>query len=252
MEAYTALFAWYPTVHKSEKSGIPVVSRAALLLVGSMHNVVVLTRDPTELPSELALRLKEGDPRVPLLVRGTHAMLKTILHRYARINEMLERSLIDIESRQAGISDRIFLDLTFSLRGEITRVRSSLKHLADVLSRLAEKPVAIKGFEELPRPQFALLCDDAENLYESVDDHLGTLGALVDLRLNVSSFQMNKVMRLLAVLTALALVPAVAGGLLGMNLSDNPWSPTLAQVSFGVAAGMALSLYVFAVKGWLR
>ena len=31
---------------------------------------------------------------------------------------------------------------------------------------------------------------------------------LVDLRLNVSSFQMNRVMRLLALLTALALMPA--------------------------------------------
>jgi hypothetical protein len=37
-----------------------------------------------------------------------------------------------------------------------------------------------------------------------------------------------------------------------MNLTDTPRSATLAQVPFGVAAGMALSLYVFAVKGWLR
>jgi hypothetical protein len=41
-------------------------------------------------------------------------------------------------------------------------------------------------------------------------------------------------------------------GLLGMNLLDAPWPATIAQVSFGVAAGMALSLYVFAIKGWLR
>jgi len=63
---------------------------------------------------------------------------------------------------------------------------------------------------------------------------------------------MNRVMRLLALLTALALIPATAGGLLGMNLAGSPWPGTLAQVSFGVAAGMALSLYVFATKGWLR
>jgi Mg2+ and Co2+ transporter CorA len=241
-----------PDVKNTDLSIIPSVSRVPVLLVGSMNNVVVLTRNPVELPKEIDQRLQEEGPHDGPLVRGTFAMLKAILRRYAGINEVLERALIDIESRQAGLSDRIFLDQTFRLRGEITRVRSSLKHLADVLTQLAEKPVAIKGFENAPRAQFAVLADDAENLYESVDDHLDTLGALVDLCLNVSSFQMNKVMRLLAILTALALVRAVAGGLLGMNLSDNPWSPTLAQVTFGVAVGMALSLYVFAVKGWLR
>ena len=37
-----------------------------------------------------------------------------------------------------------------------------------------------------------------------------------------------------------------------MNLLDTAWNATLAQVAFGVAGGMALSLYVFAIKGWLR
>jgi Mg2+ and Co2+ transporter CorA len=68
----------------------------------------------------------------------------------------------------------------------------------------------------------------------------------------VSSFQMNKVMRLLALLTTLALIPSVAGGLLGMNLAGSPWPVTLSQIAFGMAASMALSLYVFAIKGWLR
>ena len=102
------------------------------------------------------------------------------------------------------------------------------------------------------RAQFAFLADQANDLYDRVDDMRETLAALVDLRLNVASFQMNKVMRLLAILTTLALIPSVAGGVLGMNLADTPWPPTLAEVSFSVAAGMAFSLYLFAVKGWLR
>ena len=97
-----------------------------------------------------------------------------------------------------------------------------------------------------------MLADDAGDLYESIEDLRDSLQALVDLRLNVSSFQMNRVMRLLALLTALALIPATAWGLLGMNLQDTPWPGTLSQVSFAVSAGMALSLYLFAIKGWLR
>ncbi|MDH3452773.1 MAG: hypothetical protein OEN20_10150, partial [Gammaproteobacteria bacterium] len=112
--------------------------------------------------------------------------------------------------------------------------------------------IAIHGFEPAHRELFTLLADDAGDLYETVDDLRETLAAVVDLRLNVSSFQMNRVMRLLALLTALALIPATVGGLLGMNVLGSPWPATFGQVTFGVAAGMALSLYVFAVKGWLR
>jgi Mg2+ and Co2+ transporter CorA len=196
--------------------------------------------------------LDETDTGIPALVKATHALLESIVSRYARINDQLETAIMQIEIDQAALNDRVFLDRTFRLRGEITRVRSSLKHLSQVLRRMAHQQVAIKGFEVVPRPAFAVLADDADNVYESIDDLMVSLGALVDLRLNVSSFQMNKVMRVLAVLTALTLIPAVTGGLLGMNLSDNPWPATLQQVSFGVAVGMALCLYIFAVKGWLR
>ena len=43
---------------------------------------------------------------------------------------------------------------------------------------------------------------------------------------------MNRVMRVLAVVSVLGLIPAVVGGLLGMNLADNPWPVTLPQVTF--------------------
>jgi Mg2+ and Co2+ transporter CorA len=59
-------------------------------------------------------------------------------------------------------------------------------------------------------------------------------------------------MRLLAIVSALALIPAVVGGLMGMNLADNPWPATLAQVAFGTFVLMLCVLYTFLAKGWLR
>ena len=62
---------------------------------------------------------------------------------------------------------------------------------------------------------------------------------------------MNRVMRVLAVVSVLGLIPAVVGGLFGINLIDNPWPFTLRQVAFFVVYGTVLCLYVFLVKGWL-
>ncbi len=78
------------------------------------------------------------------------------------------------------------------------------------------------------------------------------LQSLMELHMNITSFEMNKFMKLLAIVGFLGLIPSVAGGLLGMNVMGNPWSVTLGQVAFGIAMGMAISLYVFAIKGWLR
>ncbi len=252
MDRYTVMFAWYPSVAPRADGELPRVKRAPVLLVGSTTNVVVLTREAGDLYETTQRRLAEVDVTHPPLVRATYALLKSIVRQYTRVAETLETALIEIESGQAQLSDRLFLDRTFRLRAEISRVRGSMKHLKDVLRVLAEKPVAIRGLEKGRRPLFELLADDGEEVYESVDDTMTSVAALVDLRLNLASFQMNKVMRLLAILTTLTLIPAVTGGLLGMNVEGNPWSATLGQVTYGVAAGMAISLYVFAVKGWLR
>ena len=63
---------------------------------------------------------------------------------------------------------------------------------------------------------------------------------------------MTKFMRLLAVVNVLALIPAVVGGLLGMNILGAPWSLTLPQVGFFTLLVNLFCLYYFAVRGWLR
>ncbi len=96
------------------------------------------------------------------------------------------------------------------------------------------------------------LFEDAGDLYETVDNIREGLLSPIDLHLNIVSYEMNRVMRILAVVSVLGLIPAVIGGLLGMNLIDNPWRFTLPQVAFGVCLGMVFTLYLFLVKGWLR
>jgi Mg2+ and Co2+ transporter CorA len=59
-------------------------------------------------------------------------------------------------------------------------------------------------------------------------------------------------MKMLAVLTALTMVPAIVRGLLGMNLIDNPWPATLLQMVTVVGLVMVLTAWVYFNIGWLR
>lgn len=151
------------------------------------------------------------------------ALAGVIADAYPDVVEQLESSLLLIEIEQAGLRDVSFLARSFELRADILRVRSSLKHLESVLRKLSRGQLSIPGLDEANREIFGLLADDTCDLYENIEDLRESLQALVDLRLTVSSFQMNRVMRLLALLTALALTPTIAGGSLGMNLQDSPW-----------------------------
>ncbi len=252
LERFAALFVWYPTLADDGASAEEGIKRTALLLVGSAQNVVVLARHRTELLSSIESRMAEYTTTGPLLVRATYALIDSVLRAYSGVAESMEINLTRLEAGSPLASDAEFLDHTFKLRAEIARTRSNLRHLKEVVRCFAGENISIHGFEAGSRPQFKLLADDAEAIFARIDDLHDSLSALVDLRLNVAAFQMNRVMRMLAVLTTLALIPTIAGGLLGMNLADSPWTATLPQVSFCVAAGMALSLYVFAVKGWVR
>lgn len=252
MDKYTTLFLWFPSLVKVEDNQVPSIRRDGMLLLGSEHNVLVLSQNSISLGADMLAQSKELDDNSSLLVSNTWAFLRVIILRYTEIIDHLEKSLLSIDTQQKSMSDKVFLDTTFRLRSELIRMRSNIKHLSQCIRQLAEKPISIKGFSKPPQALFAILFDDAQSLYDGLDDLLNNLSAVVELRLNISSFQMNKVMRLLAILTTLTLIPAITGGMLGMNLLDNPWPLSLAEVTYCVAAGMSFSLYIFAIKGWFR
>jgi Mg2+ and Co2+ transporter CorA len=70
--------------------------------------------------------------------------------------------------------------------------------------------------------------------------------------MNTLNYEMTRVMRIVAVMTALALIPTTIGGLLGENLIDAPWSMTIYEIVFIVMLFMSLAVYFFFRKGWLR
>jgi hypothetical protein len=88
---------------------------------------------------------------------------------------------------------------------------------------------------------------DIDYLYDTMLNIREEVLSVIDLHLNVVSFEMNRVMRVLAVIGALGLIPAIVGGLIAP-----PSMLALPQVIFLVFFGMAIGLYFFLIKGWLR
>ena len=189
---------------------------------------------------------------LPFPVRMACQFLKTVLEADETLVGLFEAELGKLEELPVRESRQQFFQRTFRLKKELSAAASDLWRLRGVLKALVEARVKLPGSNAGELPFLRELSETADYLYETVDNVREGVLSLIELHLNVVSFEMNRVMRVLAVVSVLGLIPAVVGGLLGMNLSDNPWPFTLPQVTFAVGMGMVTCLYFFVVKGWLR
>ncbi len=63
---------------------------------------------------------------------------------------------------------------------------------------------------------------------------------------------MNKVMKVIAVITCLAVIPSTIGGLLGVNLDEGTFPIRLVEIFFIVFSLMLLGAYAFYKMDWLK
>lgn len=194
----------------------------------------------------------EGGDETPFALRMLGHVLDRVIQQNESVVGQFEHELRGLEEVPIRESSPAFFERTFRLKRELSVAQADLWRLKGVLAELAEERVRLPGGATTMTELFRRLRTDAEYLYETVINLRDEAVSVLELHLNIVSFDLNRVMRVLAVVSVLGLIPAVIGGLFGMNLIDNPWPFTLPQVAFAVCFGMVLCIYFFFVKGWLR
>lgn len=226
----------------------PSGQRDAVLVILRAGGALTLSMYQTRLPPD-AQHGDASDELTPEVILAS--VVRVILTAHEETAGRIEQAMRLLEEMPADTSPESFFERIFSLRRQLSASKADLRRLRGLLQALS------RGRNRLPGAQGPLehgddLIEQAAGLYENVDAMNESLLSLLDLHLNIASYGMNRFMRLLAIVSALALIPAVIGGLLGMNLADNPWPLTLDQVAFGVLFAMVTVLYIFLAKGWLK
>ena len=246
---YAGFFVTLPEV-----GATGAVGREGVYVLVGEENVLSLSRRATALPSlagTAAENAEQAALRFP--ARTAHLFLRTVLSQSERLAGMHQDELHALEDVPVRDSRAEFFERTFRLKKELTAVQADLWRLRALLAELADGRAPLPGAgAATEREVFQRLADDAAFLLETVTTTREEVLSLIELHINVVSFDMNRVMRVLAVVSVLGLIPSVVGGLFGMNLADNPWPFTLPQVAFAIGTSMVLALYFFFVKGWLR
>ena len=245
----TDFFLWVPTV---AEDGFPVVSRNQLLMHVSANGILTATSFPFDLPTAVSLGAEGNLSSSPFPASVTYRVLALLRDRYEFVSVRHEDEIRRLEEFRVTGRGTLFLGDAFRLQQEISSASADLWRLKGVVRKLADGKLPLPGADTRHDPVLDNILSDIDDLDNEFTKLKEDLKSLMELHMNVTSFEMNKFMKLLAVVGFLGLIPSVAGGLLGMNVLGNPWSVSLGQVAFGVGMGMAISLYVFAIKGWLR
>jgi Mg2+ and Co2+ transporter CorA len=219
--------------------------RTPVLLLVSQRHLLSLSLHPVELQSQ------PGNDDLPWGTRCALHVIREVLGRNEALALRVERELTYLETLPAQESPESFFQAIFRLKRNLTLAKGDLWRLRGLLGTLAG------GERELPglggdNACLKRLAGQADYLHETIEKAQEQLLTLLDLHLNIASYDVNRFMRLLAVVSSLALIPTIIGGLLGMNILGNPWPLTLAQVAFGTFILMLCVLYAFLAKGWLR
>jgi len=244
---YLSLFVWVP-----ERTADNQIVRNGLLLLASDKSVVTFCRRSVHLMEKIAGSVTGELASLPFPTRTLCQFLKTVLDANEALVARFDEELGGLEELPVRDSRQQFFERTFRLKKELSAAQSDLWRLRGVLKELAEPRLKLPGVVAGEIPFLRDLAETGDYLYETVNNVREGVLSLIELHLNIVSFEMNRVMRVLAVVSVLGLIPAVVGGLFGMNLADNPWPFTLPQVTFVVGFAMVSSLYFFVVKGWLR
>ncbi len=228
------------------------VNRTGLLVICHGQNIITLSLTRTDLFHQIIEKAKKvHSPGDPIVITILYTILKYILERDRQIITGLEQELMTLESIPLKKRPANFLETTFHLRKEINPLVPSLSHLKEIVSVITSKRLPLEGFGKRHEEIFDILADEATYLYETSSEARDNLQSLVDLYINTTSFQTNRAMRMIAVITSLGIIPTVLG-LLGSNIMGTPWDIQLWQIFSVLGLSMLAMGWVFYRLGWLK
>ena len=228
------------------------ISRSGIIVICNGTKIITVSRHSVNLFEKVLAKVNSAKKDGTFVVPVLYGILDHMLDDYKAVLSEIEIETIKISSTPRSKLPRDFLERIYMLDKEVSRLVSNLVHFKDMLSIITSKKVPLEGFDETAEEAFQVLQDGASYLDEIAHDLIGNIRSIIDLYINQTSFETNRILKILAVVTSISVIPSAIGGLIGMNLLDAPFGAYLWQVSFIISITMAFVVYTFIKLGWLK
>ncbi len=228
------------------------ISRSGIIVICSGTKIITVSRHNVDLLAPVLTSVQQSRKGTGFVVSVLYGLLDHMLSDYRSILSEIEFEVMKISGTPRSKLPKDFLERIYQLDKEVSRLVSNLMHFKDTLSIIISKNVPLEGFDRDAEESFHVLQEGAEYLNEMSHDLIDNLRSIIDLYINQTSFEANKILKILAVITAISVIPSALSGILGTNLLDTPYGATLWQLSFIIAVSMSFVAYMFVKLGWLK
>ena len=240
------------TVRVKNGVRIPVMTSIGLIIVNRGKTIVTVSKAEDRFFKQIRAGLDESAlTGAPLYARVLYESLDRINEDYARILSEMEAELMRLESIPNKEMPKNFLDTVFQFKRVSSVLASSLFHQKEVATIIA-RGIPAAGSWAGQKSVFDALSNETDYLHETAGNIREGLLSLIDVHINSVSYEMNRAMRVIAVLSALVLIPTLIGQVLGMNILGTPFSLYLWEVTVWTIISMLVVGWVFYRLGWLR
>jgi Mg2+ and Co2+ transporter CorA len=183
------------------------ISRSGIIVICSGTKIITVSRHGIDLSKalldkEIALSYQHG-----LTVPVLYGILEYILDQYKAMLNEIEMEVFKISSTSRSKLPRDFLARIYQLDKEVTRLVSNLVHFKEMLGIVTSERVPLQGFDAHAEEAFNVLQHGGAYLNEIANDLLANLRSIINLYINQTSFETNRILKVLAVITALAVIP---------------------------------------------
>jgi len=227
------------------------ISRSGIIVICNGTKIITVSRHSIDLLDEVLHSVQQKTENT-FVVPVLYGILDHMLNDYKEILSEIEIEVLKIGGTARSKLPRDFLGRIYQLDKEVSRLVSNLVHFKDMLSIITSKKVPLEGFDTASEEAFHVLQDGAGYLNELSHDLIDNLRTIIELYINQTSFETNRILKILAVITSISVIPSAVGGLIGTNLIDVPYGAYLWQVSFIIGVSMTLVTYTFIKLGWLK
>jgi Mg2+ and Co2+ transporters len=228
------------------------ISRSGIIVICNGEKIITVSQHGTDMMDDVIEAVKRNDHVEGFVIPVLYSLLDYMLNEYRSILSEIELEIIEIGNTERSKLPKDFLERIYQMDKEVGRLVSNLLHFKDMLAIITSRKVTLEGFDKQSEEAFHLLEETAGYLNEIAHDTIDNLRSIIDLYINQTSFETNRILKILAVITAISVIPSAVSGLLGTNLLDVPYGATLWQLTFIITISMSFVTYTFVKLGWLK
>ena len=173
-----------------------------------------------------------------------YSLIDAVVDEYYFTLAHLEDDIENYEERAIDTSDEAFMSEIQDTKKHLLHIKRAMLPLRDNVLQMSHQHIVLLG-DEL-KPFFQDLKENLNNAIETVENYRDWLSNIMEVNLSVLSYQMNKVMKILAIVSSIFIPLTFIAGVYGMNFEampelSKPWGyPAILCVMGTIAITMAI------------